>query len=121
MGLERVLLAVGDEGLEPPEEPGLQAFVVGLGEAGRAAATTLLRDLRAAGIRADAPYEERPLKAQLRMADRAGATFVAIVGEREAAEGVVTLRRLADGVQQEVPEADVVNWLTRLEPWTEQT
>ena len=119
MGLERVLLAVEDEGLEPPQEPGLQAFVVGLGEEGRTAATRLLRELRAAGIRSDAAYEERPLKAQLRMADRAGAGYVAIVGEREAAEGVVTLRRLADGVQEEVRAADVVNWLTRLDPWTE--
>ncbi len=87
MGLERVLLAVEDEGLELPDEPGLQAFVVGLGEAGRVKASALLRELRAAGVRADSAYEERPLKAQLRMADRAGASFLAIVGEREAAAG----------------------------------
>jgi len=118
MGLERVLLAVEDEGLESPEEPGLRAFVVGLG-AGRPAAGALVRELRAAGVASDAAYEERPLKAQLRMADRAGAAYVAIVGEREAAEGIVTLRRLADGVQEEVPAADVVNWLTRLDPRTE--
>jgi histidyl-tRNA synthetase len=117
MGLERVLLAVADEGLEPPEEPGLQVFVAGVGDAGRAAATALLRQLRAAGVRSDAPYEDRPLKAQLRMADRAGAALVAIVGEREAAQGVVTLRRLADGLQEEAPAGDVVNWVARL--WTE--
>ncbi len=111
MGLERVLLACRDEGVEPPSEPPLAVFVVGLGEAGRAAAGSLLRELRAAGISADAPYEERPLKAQLRMADRAGARYAAIVGEREAAEGRVTLRRLADGAQEEVARADVVNWL----------
>jgi len=111
MGLERVLLAVRDEGLEPPSEPGLAVFVVGLGAAGRAAAAGLLRELRAAGIPADGAYEERPLKAQLRMADRAGAAYAAIVGEREAAEGRVTLRRLADGRQEELGRADVVNWL----------
>jgi histidyl-tRNA synthetase len=119
MGLERVLLAVQDEGLDPPEEPGLQAFVVGVGEGGRAAAAELLRTLRAAGVRADAPFQERPLKAQLRMADRAGAGFAAIVGDTEAAQGRVTLRRLVDGVQKEVPAGDVVNWLTRLDGWTE--
>lgn len=111
MGLERVLLACRDEGLEPPSEPGLAVFVVGLGELGRAEAVGLLRELRGAGIPADAPYEERPLKAQLRMADRAGAVYAAIVGEREAAGGLVTLRRLADGAQEEVSRADVVNWL----------
>jgi histidyl-tRNA synthetase len=118
MGLERVLLAVEEEGLEPPVEPGLQAFVVGLGEAGRASATTLLRELRAAGVRADAPFEQRPLKAQLRMADRLGAAFAVLVGEREASEGMATLRRLEDGVQKQVPVSDVVNWLTRLDAWT---
>jgi len=112
MGLERVLLAVDDEGLEAPDEPGLEAFVVGLGEEGRSAASRLLRELRAAGVPADSAYEERPLKAQLRMADRAGASFALILGEREVAEGVVTLRRLADGSQTEVPFGDVVNRLT---------
>ncbi|HSD49519.1 MAG TPA: His/Gly/Thr/Pro-type tRNA ligase C-terminal domain-containing protein, partial [Actinomycetota bacterium] len=116
LGLE--LLAVKDEGLDPPEEPGLRAFIVGLGT-GRPAASALLRDLRAAGVASDAAYEERPLKAQLRMADRAGAAYAAIVGEREAAASVVTLRRLADGTQEEVATADVVNWLTRRDPRTE--
>jgi histidyl-tRNA synthetase len=113
MGLERVLRALEDEGLEPPQERGLEVFVVGLGETGRAAASALLRELRAGGVAADAAYEERPLKAQLRMADRAGAAYAAILGEREAAEGVVTLRRLADGTQQEVPSAEVRDRLTR--------
>ena len=107
MGLERVLLAMEDEGLVPPEEPGLAAFVVGAGEAGRRRARELLRDLRAAGVAADAPFEDRPLKAQLRMAGRSGARYAAIVGEREAAEGTVTLRRLADGAEELVAASEV--------------
>ena len=51
---------------------------------------------------AERSYEDRPLKAQLKMADHAGAAFAAIVGERELASGVVTLRRLADGEQETV-------------------
>jgi histidyl-tRNA synthetase len=56
-------------------------------------------------------YEDRPLKAQLKMADRAGAAFAAIVGERELAEGIVTLKRLEDGREETVPLADVVSRL----------
>ncbi len=117
MGLERVLLAIKDEGLAPPEEPPLRAYVVALGEAGRDAAAALLRDLRAAGVSADAPFEERPLKAQLRMADRAGAEFAAILGERELTERTVTLRRLQDGAQRQVPTDQVADALTRPEVW----
>jgi histidyl-tRNA synthetase len=103
MGLERVLLALQEEGIAAPEEPPLVVFAVGVGDAGRARARELVRDLRAAGVPADTSFEDRPLKAQLKMADRTGATYAAIVGERELETGSVTLRRLADGTQDEVP------------------
>jgi histidyl-tRNA synthetase len=120
MGLERVLLAVVDEGLEPPSEPPLRCYVVALGEPARQRAAALVRELRANGLAADLPFEERPMKAQLKLADRAGAVFAAIVGERELAEGTVTLRRLADGIQKTVPVGDVARWLTRLDDWTDE-
>jgi histidyl-tRNA synthetase len=102
MGLERVLMAIAQEGLGVPEEPGLTVFVVGVGVAGRARALDLARELRAAGVAADTAFGDRPLKAQLRMADRAGARYAAIVGDRELEAGSVTLRRLADGEQEDV-------------------
>ncbi len=115
MGLERVLLAIADEGLTAPAEPGLAVYVVAigvlLGDAVREEGRVLLAKLRAAGLPADMALDERPLKAQLKMADRAGAAFVAIVGERELAEGTVTLRRMADGDQREVPAGAVVTAL----------
>jgi histidyl-tRNA synthetase len=113
MGLERVLLALEDEGIEPPREGGLAAYVVALGDRARAAGNELVRTLRTAGVAADAPFEERPLKAQLKMADRAGARYAAILGDRELEGGVVTFRRMSDGAQEEVALADVVNWLVR--------
>jgi histidyl-tRNA synthetase len=119
LGLDRVLLAMEAEGVPAPPALGPACFVVTLGPQAAAAGAGLVSELRAAGVSAAAPYEERPLKAQLKMADRAGAAFVAIVGDKELAEGVVTLRRLVDGVQKTVPAADVVSWLTRLDGWTE--
>jgi histidyl-tRNA synthetase len=113
MGLDRVLLAMQGEGAPPPEPRGPRCFVVTIGEGAAAAGARLVEDLRAAGVPTATSYEERPLKAQLRMADRAGSAFVAILGEREVAEERVTLRRLADGAQTEVPIGDVADWLTR--------
>lgn len=120
MGLERVLLAVEDEELEPPSEPPLRCYVVALGDDARRRGGKLVWDLRASGVSADLPFEDRPMKAQMKMADRSGAAFVAIVGERELAEGTVTLRRLEDGIQKTVPAGDVVRWLTRLDDWTDE-
>lgn len=121
MGLERVLLAIADEGLEAPEEPGLRAFIVALGDDARARARTLVRDLRDAELPADLPFEERPMKAQLKMADRSGAAFAIILGERELAEETATLRRLADGEQETVPIAEVTAKLRPADPETGAT
>jgi histidyl-tRNA synthetase len=112
MGLERVLLALRDEGLAPPEEPGVDVYVVALGAEARATGRELVRLLRGAGVAADISFEDRPLKAQLKLADRTGARFAAILGERELEAGIVTMRRLADGDQREVAPVDVVNWLS---------
>ena len=117
LGLDRVLLAIEAEGAESPGPRGPRCFVVAIGDDGRVAGRDLIGALRDAGISATGSDEERPLKAQLKMADRAGAAFVAIVGERELADGTVTLRRLVDGIQKVVPLADVAGWLSRLDDW----
>jgi histidyl-tRNA synthetase len=111
MGLERVLLALADEGVAPPSEPPLAAYVVAIGGAARSAAQELVAELRTAGIGADLGYEDRPLKAQLKMADRADATVAVIIGEQELAAGSVTLRRMDDGTQTAVALAEVASHL----------
>jgi histidyl-tRNA synthetase len=118
MGLDRVLLAMEGESVPLPEPRGLRCFVVAVGEAARASAAAFVDELRDAGLAASTAFEDRPMKAQMKMADRAQASFVAIVGERELAEGVITLKRLADGIQKTVPASDAVGWLTRLDDWT---
>lgn len=108
MGLDRVLLAMEGEGVAWPQPRAPKVFVIAVGAAARAAAATLLADLRGAGIAATSALEDRPVKAQFKMADRGGASVAAIIGEREAAEGVVTLHRLDDGSERTVPRASVV-------------
>jgi len=119
MGLDRVLLAMEGEGLAVPSARTPRCFVVAIGDDARGVSAGLLGELRSAGLSAVDSLEARPLKAQLKRADRAGAEFAAIVGERELEEGACTLRRLADGMQKTVPRADVVGWLTRLDAWTD--
>ncbi len=53
------------------------------------------------------------MKAQLKMADRSGARYAAILGEREVSAGEVTLRRLDDGVQESVSTEALAEQLLR--------
>ena len=117
MGLDRVLLAMEGEGIAVPAARTPRCFVVAIGDQAQAEGRRLVEILRDAGVPAVRAFEERPLKAQLKQADRSGATFVAIIGERELAEGAVTLRRLEDGIQKSVPAGEVSRWLTRLDDW----
>jgi histidyl-tRNA synthetase len=113
MGLDRVLLAMETEGLALPQPRTPTAFVVAVGPEAVASAGELVSTLRAAGVGTIASVEDRPMKAQLRQADRAKARFAVIVGERELAEGVITVRRLEDGTQKQVPRDEVVARLGR--------
>jgi len=117
MGLDRVLLAMEGEDLPAPPARSPRCFLVAIGDDARLTGLRLVEELRAVGVPTAHAFEERPLKAQLKMADRADAGFVAIIGERELADGSVTLRRLVDGVQKAVPLADVARWLVRLDDW----
>jgi histidyl-tRNA synthetase len=113
IGLDRVLLALREEGAPLPGELGVACFVVSIGPDALQVGTRLVQDLRDAGIPAAAAFEDRPLKAQLKMADRSGAAYAVIVGEKEIAASTAILKRLSDGVQEEIPIDDVVNWLSR--------
>ncbi len=107
MGLERVLLALAEEGIEAPAERPLDCFVVAVGPREQQGASALVAALRSAGVAADGAFEDRPLKAQLKLADRSAARYAVILGERERDEGTVTLRDLRDGSQEVLAPGDL--------------
>lgn len=107
LGLDRILLACDAEGVFPTPEPVTKVFVVDV--TGGSHALGVCNTLRAAGIGADRSYGGRSMKAQMKVADRSGAPFAAIIGEDEVASGEVTLRDLrGESGQQRVALADLV-------------
>ena len=110
LGLDRILLALQTEGADVAAAV-LDCFVVAFGEGSTRFARDVARALRAAGVTTAGAFGSRPLKAQFRMADRAGATFAIIIGEKEAAAGTVKLRRLADGHEEEFGLDEAIVWI----------
>ncbi len=115
-GVERLILTLKTQGAQPPAlpSPTVQVSYTGKGEAGqqaKQAALALVRELRQAGVGALLPFGERSLKSQLKSADKAGVAHVVIVGEGELQSGDWTVRTLADGSQQVVARAELVQWL----------
>ncbi len=68
----------------------------------------LVDSLRRAGIETTMDHEGRSLKAQLREADKLGCRWMTVLGEREVAQGRVTVKDLTGGQEHEVSLADFV-------------
>jgi len=106
LGVDRTLLALRDAG-EPPAAR-VAAFVVATDAELTGRAFALASALRRAGVATDLGFGGRSLKAQLKAADRSGATWALLLGPSEAERGVVTVKELRTGDQREVPAAGVV-------------
>ena len=110
MGIERVLMLLDllEEGESPlvidDERP--QAFVACLNRGLSLQAFSLMQGLRAAGLRADMDHQGRSLKAQFKYADKLGALYMAILGDDEAAKGVIKLRDMRTKEEWEAPQAE---------------
>ena len=63
--------------------------------------------LRRAGIRTEADYQGRSLKAQFKQADKHHANLVIVIGPDEVAAGTATIRDMATHEQQSVPAAEL--------------
>jgi histidyl-tRNA synthetase len=100
LGIERLLLAADAEGAFPAPERAVDVWLVDL--TGGREATVLAHELRDAGVACDRAFDARSVKAQLKGANRAGARLALIVGEKELAAGLVTVRDLDTGEQEEV-------------------
>jgi histidyl-tRNA synthetase len=99
LGVDRILLALGEQGDIPPS---VHVYVVALGEEARAEGLALATRLRAAGVGADLDLAGRAMKGQMKDAARSGARWAAILGAEELAAGEVTLKNLATGDQERV-------------------
>jgi histidyl-tRNA synthetase len=117
IGVDRTLLACDDEGVFGAEPIALDAFVVDV--TGGLEAVAVTSELRAAGISADRGFDNRSMKAQMKLANRSGAEFAVIVGEDELAAGTVVVKPLrSDDPQFTIPRGELVGRLDALDART---
>jgi histidyl-tRNA synthetase len=98
-GLERLVLAMPED---VATRAVLDAFVVAIGEDARTPAQVLARDLRHAGLSVLIDHGARSAKAQMKKADRTGASYVLLLGEDEIERDEVTVKDMTSGEQRTV-------------------
>ncbi|MET3943840.1 histidine--tRNA ligase [Corynebacterium mucifaciens] len=103
LGVDRAVLALEAEGVElEGADSRVDVFGIAIGDDARTTMSKLIDELRAAGVSADMSYGQRGLKGSMKGADRAGAKFALVLGERELEAGEVAVKNLADHAQESV-------------------
>lgn len=106
-GIERILLACDAEDVFTGPDGAVDVFVVDV--TGGRQALELTAAFRAAGISADRSFDGRSMKAQMKAANRSGASIAVIIGEDELAEGSATVRAMrTDAGQRTVARAELL-------------
>ena len=110
-GIERMIIAIDQQKVEWPVEKRLDIFVAKVDEKKKDTAFRLLQKIRNAGLSADMDYSEGSLKSQMRIANKIGARYTVIVGEKELSKNMVILRNMHTKEQKEVKVNNLINEL----------
>lgn len=103
LGVDRTVLALEAEGIELDIPAATSVYAVPLGEEARRVLFGVVTALRKDGIAADFAFGGRGLKGAMKSANRSGARYTIVAGERDLAEGVVQLKDMESGDQTAVP------------------
>jgi histidyl-tRNA synthetase len=102
LGVDRTVLALEAEGVAL-DVPGVtDVFAVAVGEDAKRRLFALVTELRKAGVATDMAYGGKSMKAGMKAANRSGARYALVAGERDLAEGVVQLKDMESGEQEPV-------------------
>ena len=79
----------------------------------RERAFLLAQELREQGIPCEVDLMERSVKAQFKYADKTGARFVAVIGERELAEGAAEVKDMRASSSERVKFGELADYMKR--------
>ncbi len=102
MGITRLIQALKDENLVPEFNNGCDVYIAPLGENAGLPAFMLAQKLKQLGVSAETDICGRSLKAQMKYADKAGASYVLVVGDDEIQQNQAELRNMNNGEKTQV-------------------
>ena len=110
-GMERLLMVMEAENAPVPQEEGVCCYLAGMEKESRKRAFLLAEALRGQGVSCEVDLMERSLKAQLKYADKRGARFVAVIGEKELSDGAAEVKDMRNSASERVKFSELVQYL----------
>lgn len=90
-----------------------EVFLVQLGDLAKRKSFSVLETLREGGIAVKESLGRDSIKSQLKIAERIGAKFALIIGQKEALDDTIIVREVESGIQETVPQGKLVEFLKR--------
>ncbi|QNQ83718.1 histidine--tRNA ligase [Lactobacillus sp. PV037] len=97
IGEERLMLVLQKQNPELFGKPAVDFFVANIGEGTELKAVEIVRSIRNQGYSAQYDVDQKKLKAQFKKANRVNAKYVITLGAKELENGILNIKRLADG------------------------
>ena len=116
MGIERVLACVEEQQKAKKQtsdasQSKVSVFIVQLGNKAKKQSLFLLRDLQKARIPTGEAFGRDSISSQLKVADKLGAKFAIILGQKEVLDNVAIIREMDTGSQEIVPMPKLITTL----------
>ena len=112
IGEDRLILSLQEAG-KGGVAAGRDVYIAWMGEKAQATAIAAAQKLRSAGLRVELPATQQKFGKALGQADKLGARYALILGDEEVASGQWTVKALADGSQEKINEAELVELLKK--------
>lgn len=114
LGIERILLALENQGVEIPEKKVPDFYFAYTGDNARHECFKLLDQIRSFGYYGEMEYEDKSLRAQLKKANKLNVSYAVVIGEEELSQGKVMLRDMNDGSQEKISREYFVDNIDQL-------
>lgn len=110
LSIERLLMALDEEGISLDVSEDFDLFVVTMGEDADRYAVKLINDLRRNGIKVDKDYLNRKIKGQMKQADRFNAKYTVVIGDQELENNEIGVKNMISGETENVQLDELINY-----------
>ena len=102
LGIERLLRLMDKKNSEFPEPKKTDLYIASMGDNASLKAAEITKDLRSEGLCVQFDTVGRGFKAQMKYANKIGASYVLVLGDNELETKEIKLKKMADGKEHEM-------------------
>lgn len=108
-GIDRLVSRLKDRQALPPHVEQVDIFLAQLGEMGRKRALAIFEEFRQAGIKVGEALTKASIKGQMEIANKMGAKWAIVIGQKEVLDGTAIIRDMDAGTQEIVDAKKLVH------------